>query len=197
MEIDTTTLLRKPNAEFGEAAGNRELPPMEDYKFSVVYSLSDGDDAFLGASLLSVVKHFPQALEVVLVVSAPQRVRFYDLIMSLPDVSAAFQVRFVADTGLPPNGGLRAPAGKREALKRLVTWRRMNSDKYCSGNYVLHLDPSTVLFMDVTYDRVFHFNKLVTPYRRHPHGECKSCNVVAVTLHGTLRRGDGVYIQQQ
>lgn len=173
MAMDIATLRPNPHVEFGEAMGDTEPPSLKEYSFSVLYSLSDGDDAFLGASLRSVNKHFPHAAEVVLVASGVHMPVFRDLVRGLPDVfNGTVPVRFVTDPGLQRHAGW-ASMGKAKALSRLFTWRRMNADKYCSGDYVVHLDPSTVLFTDVTYDGVFHFNKLVMPYRRHPEGECR------------------------
>lgn len=38
---------------------------------------------------------------------------------------------------------------------------------YCDGQYILHLDSDSVLYVPITYDHMFHLSKPVLPFRRY------------------------------
>lgn len=174
LKLDVESLEPNPTVEFSEATG-KEIPDIKGSRISVMYSLFDEDEVLLCSSLSSVVKHFPAALEVVLVVAPEYESLFGDLAERCAG-SFPFPVRLVTDAS---SGAQNEASGR--GVSRVRTRRALAADEYCEGDFVLHLDPTTVLFQDVTYDVVFHFGKPVMPYRRHPDGECE-CSSRAVSL---------------
>lgn len=168
-DLDPAHLQPNVNMEFSEASG-KPMPNLSDYRVSVMYSLceSDGTDAssmaMFEASLASVVEHFPDALEVVLVVAGRHKHLFGKAVEKVASY-APYTVRLVSDEVAS------------EVEHRDQSRRRLSADEFCLGDYVLHVKPNDVLFQKVTYDVVFHFEKPVVPYGRHPEGECGSHGV--------------------
>lgn len=165
LDIGPEDLDLKATVEFNEAL-SIPMPNLKDFNVSVVYSLPPCENAdaegFLLASLKTVVERFPEASEVVLVADAADTDALRGVVQPITD-SAPFPVRVVADNvpdALPP--------------ARVQSYRRLNADEYCRGDFVLHLEPTELLLLDVTYDSLFHFGKPVLPYGRHPDdsGEC-------------------------
>lgn len=171
--------------EFSEASG-KPMPGLSDYRISVMYSLSEGDAGADGSSIVfetslaSLVEHFPDALEVVLVTS-PRHKHLFDKTVNKVASYAPYAVRLVTDESAA--SAASASAAKDDAAAAAVaererSRRRLTADEFCTGDYVLHMEPSDVLFKRVTYDVVFRFEQPVVPYGRHPEGECGSCHAV-------------------
>lgn len=167
-EVNLKHLQPNPHIEFSEAAG-KPMPSMKEYRVSVMYSLSEGDEALFDLSLASVIEHFPTAFEVVAVVCASSEYLF-DTVLEKHDANAPFPMRLVTD-----DCSLATKSADPERGAALVrSRRRFTADENSQGAYVFHLDASAVLIQEVTYNVVFHFGKPVMPYGRHPAGECKS-----------------------
>lgn len=68
------------------------------------------------------------------------------------------------------------------ATQRERTRRRLTADEFCRGDFVLYLEPTVVLFKDVTYDSAFSFGKPVAPFGRHPENEGRGVAVFVLFL---------------
>lgn len=166
-DLDVKQLVPNPHIEFSEAAG-KPLPSMKEYRVSVVYSLTEGDEALFDASLASVIVHFPTAFEVVAVVCAGTEYLF-ESVVEKHEANAPFPILLVAD-----DCSLIDKSSNPERGRELVrTRRRLTADENSQGAYVLHMDAASILIQEVTYNVVFHFGKPVMPYGRHPTGECE------------------------
>ena len=173
-KLDPAHLQPNLNMEFSEATG-KSVPGLSDYRISVMYTLSDSDGAdaasmaVFEASLSSVVEHFPDAFEVVLVTAGRHKYLFDGAVKKVASY-APYAVRLVTDeaAAAAPLPGDSAEAAEARERSR----RRLTADEFCLGDYVLHVEPKDVLFRQVTYDVVFRFEKPVVPYGRHPEGEC-------------------------
>lgn len=98
IDLDPRLLLPKPNVEFGEAVG-KPMPRIEDYDVSVMYRSFYGDAVLFSVSLPTVMKHFPSAREVVVVVEE----RDGDLFEGIVDphrASSPFPIRVVTEPSL-------------------------------------------------------------------------------------------------
>lgn len=149
------------------------MPSLSDYRVSVMYALSEGDAgadapsmAVFEASLASVVENFPDAFEVVLVTSREHK-HLFDKAVKKVASYAPYAVRLVTDGPAAAVAGAAAAAAERERSRR-----RLTADEFCTGDYILHMEPNVVLFQRVTYDVVFRFEKPVVPYGRHSDKEC-------------------------
>lgn len=166
--------------EFSEASG-KPMPELSDYRISVMYSLSEGDAGADGssivfeASLASLVEHFPDALEVILVTS-PRHKHLFDKTVKKVGSYAPYAVRLVTDESAA--SAAEDDAAAAAVAERERSRRRLTADEFCTGDYVLHMEPSVVLFKRVTYDVVFRFEQPVVPYGRHPEGECGLCRLL-------------------
>lgn len=166
-DISVKQLRPNPHIEFSEAAG-KPLPSMKEYRVSVVYSLSEGDEVLFDTSLASVIEHFPTAFEVVAVVCVDTE-HLFEGVVEKHKANAPFPILLVGDDCSLANKGDNPVRGA--ALVR--TRRRLTADENSQGAYILHLDAAAVLIQEVTYNVVFHFGKPVMPYGRHPAGECE------------------------
>lgn len=98
IDIDRSMLPIKPYVEFGEAVG-KPMPDIENYKVSVMYRSFYGDANLFSISLPTVIKHFPKAYEVVVVVEERDRELFRELIDPYVD-SSPFPIRLRAEPSL-------------------------------------------------------------------------------------------------
>lgn len=158
------TLPPNPNIEFSEATG-KTMPDLKDYKISVVFSPSVGEEGLIEASLASVVKYFPSALEVVIVVGEKSALAHAGLAGKYRK-SAPFPVRLVTEAPSRLSGGAADVDATQERSRR-----RLTADEHCVGEYVLHMEPNVVVLHEITYDNVFHFEQPVVPYGRPYEGE--------------------------
>eukprot|EP00903_Cladosiphon_okamuranus_P005533 g5510.t1 len=172
LQLDPTKLRKNPNVEFGApASNNRPMPAVEGLRVSVVYAAAEAEDAWLlNATLPTVIDNFPGALEVVVVVEDKAAAVVYGQVLGSYEDSAPFDLKVVvavdtaaaaAAAGEATHGSGGTSGGDAEALFPLVS-----ADRYCSGRFVLHLDPDSVLLERVTYDHLFHFGKPVIPFTR-------------------------------
>ncbi|CAN0514044.1 unnamed protein product, partial [Ectocarpus sp. 12 AP-2014] len=138
----------------------------------------------LNATLPTVLKHFPGALEAVIVVPNADAWREYQLVVGVHNNSdTPFDIKVVnvgeddASSDWVSKDRTGSGLGE-EALRRKAIGRRRGSeaeeqpfpllwaDTYCSGKFVLHLDLNSVLLERITYDHMFHFEKPVIPFNR-------------------------------
>lgn len=169
LQLDPSELRKKPSVEFGDPASNdRPMPDLEDLRVSVVYAAAEAEDAWLlNATLPTVVENFPAALEVVVVVRDDKAAGVYQKVLRNYENSAPFDLRVVVAVDTESS----AFAGDDKALFPLV-W----SEMYCTGRFVLHLDPDSVLIKEMTYDDIFHFGKPVVAFTRFSdEGETRTC----------------------
>lgn len=166
--LSRNALRPKPSVEFGFPTG-LSMPALETLNrgrlgISVVFHVrGDVDPDLLEASLSSVIARFPGAAEVILVFVEPPRGkrRLQEIIRSSND-RAPFPVGAVEEPVL--HGGGRQAAG--EWVGGSGVWSGLQTDKHCSGEFVMQLEVGDVLLADVTYDNIFHFGKPVLPYTR-------------------------------
>ena len=147
-----TTLPPDHNIEFSEATG-KAPPGLKNYRVSVVYSPSDGEEGLLEASLASVIKYFSSALEVVIVVGEKSALAQTGLAVKFRD-SAPFPVRLVTEA----QSRLAAGAANVDATVERSR-RKLTADEHCQGDFVLHMDPNVVMLHNVTYENIFHFEQ--------------------------------------
>lgn len=163
LHLDPSELRKKPSVEFGApATNNRPMPALEGFRVSVVYAAAEAGDASLfNATLPTVIENFPAALEVVVLAKDEAAARVYGQVLGNYQDSAPFDLKVVvaADTAADDSGG--GGGGDAKQLFPLLS-----ADRYCSGRFVLHLDPDSVLLERVTYDHIFHFGKPVIPFKR-------------------------------
>lgn len=173
LHLDPSELRRKRNVEFGAPTDtNRHMPGVGTLLISVIYAAAEAEDAWLlNATLPTVMEKFPGALEVVVVVRDKASADAYGQVIGSYKDSAPFNLKLVyaADTA----AGWEAVEGGRSGVANLFPL--LAADKFCSGRFVLHLDPDSVLLERVTYDHIFHFGKPVIPFTRFSgEGERKS-----------------------
>lgn len=150
--LDVGSLRPKPQIEFGFPT-DRSMPDVIDYHVSVAYSLSTvGEAMFFYESLESVIRHFPDAFEVVIV--------FSYLVPTTSQKRMAKQMKSIQRRAPFPIRLLRDENGS------LGGWSRLRAAQFCEGDFVLHLDPEEVLWERITYDHIFHFGKPVLPFGR-------------------------------
>lgn len=171
-------LAEAPGLEFGEPVEN-SIPDTAPLKVSVIYSLGHGeekDDVLLGASLDSVAKYFPKALEVVILVSNEHLEKNEALksLLRAQKQSAPFPVHIVKiDDGGRASSERTVAIPPIEDQNRLKTWLYMKADAFCKGDYVLHLEPTGILFEEIINDNVFRVAKPVMLFDRYPQWECE------------------------
>ncbi|CAM9328797.1 unnamed protein product, partial [Ectocarpus sp. 12 AP-2014] len=208
LPLDTAKLHAKPSVEYGSAAKNhRPMPMVEDQRVSLFYDATVAPAAaaaaankngvggvrndthaegarMLNATLPTVLKHFPGALEAVIVVPNADAWREYQLVVGVHNNSdTPFDIKVVnvgeddASSDWVSKDRTGSGLGE-EALRRKAIGRRRGSeaeeqpfpllwaDTYCSGKFVLHLDLNSVLLERITYDHMFHFEKPVIPFNR-------------------------------
>lgn len=140
------------------------MPEVGGLGVSVVYAAAEAEDAWLlNATLPTVIENFPGALEVVVVVKDDAAARVYGRVLRNYEESAPFDLKVVVETaaGGSGDGGNGGGVGDVKMLFPLLS-----ADKFCSGRFVLHLDPGSVLLEKVAYDHIFHFGKPVIPFTR-------------------------------
>ena len=159
MHMQQTHLLPKANIEFGFPTG-REMPVISEARLrvSVVFYAGRGvSPTLLDASISSVVARFPEAAEVVVVLTeAPTAPRdgLMDVVNSHAQ-EAPFPVEIVEEDApfLSPRGGWPG-------------WSGLGVDDIASGEFVMQLEVGDILVEDVAYDNIFHFRKPVIPFLR-------------------------------
>lgn len=167
MKLDREALVPNPTIEFSEATST-PVPDLREFRISVIYTLLENEHpGLLDVSLSSLAKYFPTALEVVIVEHArgPSLASLVE--KHANDASSPFPVRLISENLMSDEGMGMAGALRARSLQRLT------ADDYCEGDYVLHLNPTSILFRHLTYKDIFHFGKPVLPYQRHPEGECE------------------------
>lgn len=169
LDLDLSRLRPKEGVEFGLPAKLSTRPPdIKDMRVSIVYSMAEaGHLAIFNATLRTVIRHFPGALEIVVVVGTEDMKLAYENVLAAADFDPHVDVRVVSardETSRQwSSESVDSSGDGRTALKRFpLLW----ADKFSSGNHVLHLDRNSVLLKNVTYDRVFHFGKPVIPFER-------------------------------
>lgn len=98
LALDVSTLKPKAHIEFGEVVG-RPMPDIADYKISVMYRSFEGDAELFRVSADTVIKHFPSAHELVVVVEEQDGDLFRHLISSLKE-KAPFPLHVVTEPSL-------------------------------------------------------------------------------------------------
>lgn len=98
IDMDQHLLLPKPNVEFGEAVG-KPMPDIKEYDISVMYRSFYGDATLFNVSLPTVIKYFPSAREVVVVVEERDR-DIFEGIVAPQRASSPFPIRVVTEPSL-------------------------------------------------------------------------------------------------
>lgn len=159
LSLEPAKLQPKRHVEFGEAVGNKQPPSIADLNVSVMYMVTGKDEKMFTASLATVVQNFPDALEVVVVVSLARDERIFTDIVKGMDDAADFPIRVVLV-------GVLSPTDAR------VLFPLLSAVDHCIGDFVLHLEANAILLQPLTYERVFHFGKPILPFMRFGgHGE--------------------------
>lgn len=96
--LDRLALMPKPNIEFGEAVG-KPMPNIGDYKISVMYRSFYGDADLFKVSIPTVMKHFPTAHELVVVVEERDGDLFREL-LAPHEGTSPFPLRVVTEPSL-------------------------------------------------------------------------------------------------
>lgn len=140
------------------------MPKLATYNISVMYALPPiqylTNQSFFLTSLKTVIERFPDAMEVVLVaVDASDEDTFRGVIAPMAK-SAPFPIRIVSTS--TDGDGSNAQLGPHSEI-----YRRLRADLYCTGDFILHMDPMEVILKNVTYDSLFHLGKPVMPYGRY------------------------------
>ncbi|CAM9670176.1 unnamed protein product, partial [Ectocarpus fasciculatus] len=136
----------------------------------------------LNATLPTVLQNFPGALEAVIVVPNVVAWLEYQLVMGRHKNGSPFDVKVVivgeaeVSLGWNSNDGTGSGFGEGSSSQTALEEGRgrgaeqryplLWADSYCSGKFVLHLDPNSILLERITYDHMFHLEKPVIPFGR-------------------------------
>ena len=91
----------KTNEEFGAIGALGDMPDLEKFRVSVMYRTFVGDAKLFEMSIQSVIRHFPNAYEVVAVVIEEDEALFKD-ILHRHKASAPFPLRLMTEPDLMP-----------------------------------------------------------------------------------------------
>lgn len=155
LALEPSQLRPKSSVEFGKVLANKPTPSIAEKRVSVMYAVTTIDsDAFI-ISLPSVMKNFPDALEVVVVVLTRSEEELFAKIVK--EIAAEEAPRFPVRVVVAKHP---SPTDPRTLLPLL------SAGELCNGDFVLHLEPNSILLQPLTYERVFHFGKPVLPFTR-------------------------------
>lgn len=153
--LNKEALRPKKHIEFGYPT-EKAMPSMEGLSVSVVYHVDHKVEPHLfDASLSSVIAHFSDAAEVVIVLSEPSLMKRLRTTIESNTRRAHFPIEVIEEEG--------KSRGSRSDDEE---WSALWADLYCAGDFILHLDPGELLIFHVTYDNIFHFGKPVLPFTR-------------------------------
>lgn len=155
LALEPSQLRPKRSVEFGKILGSKPPPSIAGKRLSVMYIVTAVDSHAFIISLPSVIKNFPDALEVVVVVSTRSEEELFGKIVK--ELSAEVPPRFPVRVVVAKHP---SPTDPRAVLPLL------SAGELCDGDFVLHLEPNTILLQPLTYERVFHFGKPVLPFTR-------------------------------
>lgn len=153
LDLERSTLRAKPQEEFGAAVGDISPPDITGMEVSVMYTLVHDDANMFQKTFPIMLKRFPGAKEVVIVVSSKYDRGIFRGIVNRFKERTGLEIRVVLPFDLPPTD-----------VRHLfpLLW----ADNFCTGKFVLHLQANSVLLQPITYARVFHFGKPVLPFTR-------------------------------
>ena len=166
MDLDASRLRLKRNIEFGADSQNKaSMPQIETLPISIIYEVANAEDAWmLNSTFPSVIRHFPGALEAIVVVrNAFARSVYQEVLRGFQGI-APFPLHVVDHQRIPSSLDVLNSSTRRDLMSMFVS--SLSADEYCSGRFLMHLDIDSVLLNDVTYDSVFHFGAPVIPYKR-------------------------------
>lgn len=154
--FDENALRVMPYIEFGPPTG-KEMPTLEGLTVSVVFNVeANVHPISLEISLTSLVERFPEAAEAVIIFNEPPVFESHVMdVIKAHDKRAKF-----------PVSAVKTRASKDKHLGDDWDWSGLHADEYCSGMFVLNMEPGDVLTMDIAYDNIFHFRKPVIPFNR-------------------------------
>lgn len=169
LDLAPSQLRTKQNTELRTAAEGRvPWPAVDDLRVSVFYDSVKAEDAWmLGSTLPSVIQHFPRAWEVVIVVHDELASSAYEDMARSYENIAPFPLRVVLVTHgnwTPSTSAVSYALTERVSPSVLLS--SLWADKYCSGNFALHLNTESLLIKRVTYQTFFHLGKPVIPFAR-------------------------------
>ena len=96
-EVQLSALQVKTDWEFGPEGGVQDVPDIRDFRVSVIYFPLAEDAKMLNISIATVVQHFPNAFEVVLVVADSDAVALFEGIVDIYRTSANFPLRIIEE----------------------------------------------------------------------------------------------------
>ena len=97
--VDPGTLKLKAGWEFPKGYPISSMPPLRDFRVSIMYRTFSGDADIFKMSLPTAIEHIPDALEIVVVVEEVDKELFEQLVAPYRE-SAPFPLRVVAESSL-------------------------------------------------------------------------------------------------
>ncbi|CAM9226822.1 unnamed protein product, partial [Hapterophycus canaliculatus] len=152
--VEPSELTIKADWEFGPSGIRQEMPNLANFRVTVMFHPASGEESFLKSSVASVIKYFPAAYEVVVVVVDADVVSFEEA-TALHRASSPIAIRVVGEPARMDNAALQQKFGK------------MRGDLFTDGDYILHLEAEAIIFQNITYAEMFHLGKPVLPFRRY------------------------------
>lgn len=179
VEVHHDTLKLKDEWEFPAGFPISRMPPLRDFRISVMYRTFSGDVELFKLSLPTAIKNIPEALEIVVVVEEIDK-DIFDEVLASHRESSPFPLRLVTEPSLM-NGHIQQKYSK------------MMGDQYTDGDYILHLDSDVFVLHEITYDDIFHLGKPVLPYRRYRDDSFEEVGLMLCWQNGTsLATGEDV-----
>ena len=99
VSVDPSTLKLKTEWEFPKNLPSSRMPPLRDFRISVMYRTFSGDMDLFKISLPTAIQHFPDALEIVVVVEEADK-ELFEAELASHRQSAPFPLRVVAEPSL-------------------------------------------------------------------------------------------------
>lgn len=99
VEVNPTTLKLKDEWEFPTGFPVTDMPPLKDFRISIMYRTFSGDAELFDISVRTAIEHIPDALEIVVVVEEVDRELFEQLLVPHHE-SAPFPLRVVTEPSI-------------------------------------------------------------------------------------------------